>query len=65
MTMDRRSFVATTAATLAAAQVHMRSPSDPLGVRPDFPITTERTYLNSAYIAPIPTPVVRAGAEFL
>jgi selenocysteine lyase/cysteine desulfurase len=65
MTMDRRSFVATTAATLAASQIHLRSPSDPLGVRADFPITAGRTYLNSAYIAPIPTPVVRAGTEFL
>lgn len=65
MTMDRRSFVATTAATLAATQVRMPGAPDPLGVRGDFPITAERTYLNSAYIAPIPTPVVRAGAEFL
>ena len=65
MTMDRRSFVATTAATLAASPLRVRVPADPLGVRADFPITTERVYLNSAYIAPIPTPVVAAGAEFL
>jgi selenocysteine lyase/cysteine desulfurase len=63
--MDRRSFVATTAATLAATKLRISTPSDPLGVRGDFPITAERTYLNSAYIAPIPTPVVRAGTEFL
>jgi len=63
--MDRRSFVATTAATLAAARLPLRTPDDPLGVRADFPITAGRTYLNSAYIAPIPTPVVTAGTEFL
>ena len=44
--MDRRSFVATTAATLAAAKVQMHTPADPLGVRGDFPITAQRTYLN-------------------
>ncbi|HWZ28511.1 MAG TPA: aminotransferase class V-fold PLP-dependent enzyme [Gemmatimonadales bacterium] len=73
MAIDRRSFVATTAAALAgAATGHPASrtsppggSSDPLGVRADFPITAERTYLNSAYIAPIPTPVVQAGTEFL
>jgi len=67
MRMDRRSFVATTAAALAAPAPALRVsiPSDPLGVRADFPITAERAYLNSAYIAPIPLPVVRAGSEFL
>jgi len=39
--------------------------SDPLGVRADFPIVADRTYLNSAYIAPIPRSVVAAGTEFL
>lgn len=63
--MNRRSFVAATAATLAASKLRVRTPDDPLGVRADFPITAERTYLNSAYIAPIPTPVVAAGSEFL
>lgn len=63
--MDRRSFVATAAATVAAGNLHVPIPSDPLGVRADFPITAERTYLNSAYIAPVPRTVVQAGAEFL
>jgi len=63
--MDRRSFVATAAATVAAGHLHVPIPSDPLGVRADFPITAERTYLNSAYIAPVPRTVVQAGAEFL
>jgi selenocysteine lyase/cysteine desulfurase len=62
--MDRRAFVATTAA-LAAGRVRVSVPADPLGVRADFPITAERTYLNSAYIAPVPRPVVQAGTEFL
>lgn len=73
MSADRRSFIATAATTLAASASgpiprSSRStprPDDPLGVRADFPITAERTYLNSAYIAPIPVPVVRAGTEFL
>lgn len=37
---------------------------DPLGVRADFPIVNERVFLNSAYIAPIPRPVVAAGTAF-
>jgi len=63
--MDRRSFVAATAATLAATKVRVTAPDDPLGVRADFPITAQRTYLNSAYIAPVPRAVVQAGSEFL
>jgi len=75
MSIDRRSFVATAAAIAASAAARPdpgppmrtfdRDPSDPLGVRADFPIVAERTYLNSAYIAPIPRPVVAAGSEFL
>ncbi len=75
MSIDRRSFVATAAALAASAAVRptqaAKSPdfdmgnSDPLGVRADFPIVAERAYLNSAYIAPIPRPVVAAGTEFL
>src|SRR6266516_1607980 len=75
MSIDRRSFVATAAALAASAAVRptqaAKSPdfdigdSDPLGVRADFPIVTERAYLNSAYIAPMPRPVVAAGTEFL
>jgi len=73
--IDRRSFVAS-AAALAASAVRpphlLDAPSaaapvgpDPLGVRADFPIVAERTYLNSAYIAPIPRTVVAAGTQFL
>jgi selenocysteine lyase/cysteine desulfurase len=73
--IDRRSFVAT-AAALAASAIRPHAafaapapfdtgPSDPLGVRGDFPIVAGRTYLNSAYIAPMPRPVVAAGTAFL
>ncbi|MDQ8164463.1 MAG: aminotransferase class V-fold PLP-dependent enzyme [Gemmatimonadota bacterium] len=78
--LDRRSFVAATAA-MAAASVTVpaettasvadataqgrSSIDDPLGVRGDFPIVRERTFLNSAYIAPIPRQVVAAGTAFL
>ena len=39
--------------------------NDPLGVRDDFRIVQSRTFLNSAYIAPIPRQVVAAGQAFL
>jgi selenocysteine lyase/cysteine desulfurase len=47
----------------AASSSHTRS--DPLGVRADFPVVRDRTYLNSAYITPVPTPVVAAGRAFV
>src|SRR3989442_14202177 len=68
MSIDRRSFVARVAALAASRAVRPTQtpkPSDPLGVRADFPIVAERAYLNSAYIAPMPRSVVAAGTEFL
>jgi selenocysteine lyase/cysteine desulfurase len=68
--LDRRSFV-TAAASLAASitiqseSLPMHPADDPLGVRDDFPIVRELTFLNSAYIAPIPKQVVAAGQAFL
>ena len=44
----------------AAAQ----NDDDPLGVRRHFPIVDQVTYLNSAYIAPVPQQVVDAGIAF-
>ena len=41
------------------------SAEDPLGVRGDFPVVEEVVYLDCAYIAPSPTPVVEAVREFL
>jgi selenocysteine lyase/cysteine desulfurase len=74
MPIDRRSFM-TAAASLATAAalgpdaVAAESPcvpdsDDPLGVRKDFPIMTNRTYLNSAYSSPIPRQVLRASQAF-
>jgi len=74
--LDRRSFVVAAASIAAASVTHpstspamtvppVASGDDPLGVRGDFPIVTERTFLNSAYIAPIPMQVVKAGHAFL
>jgi len=75
MTLDRRTFVATAASLAAASVAHPSSAvampparaleDDPLGVRGDFPIVTKKTFLNSAYIAPIPKQVVAAGTAFL
>ena len=38
---------------------------DPLGVRPDFPVTGELTYLDGAYITPSPRQAVDAAQAFL
>jgi selenocysteine lyase/cysteine desulfurase len=76
MSIDRRAFVTSAAAIAAAAAVGSPQAiavpanlgvgqSDPLGVRGDFPIVADYTYLNSAYIAPIPRQVVAAGTAFL
>jgi selenocysteine lyase/cysteine desulfurase len=75
MSISRRQFVVS-AASLAASAVaagadQMTTPgsaasaADPLGVRNDFPIVRSRTYLNSAYIAPVPNQVVAAGRAFV
>ena len=76
MPLDRRAFVTTAASLTAAALVNPTAGTamptslperadDPLGVRGDFPIVANRVFLNSAYIAPIPTQVVAAGYAFL
>ncbi len=59
--------------TLASASVVSAAPTDarvthaddPLGVRVDFPIVRTRTYLNSAYITPVPRQVAAAGHAFV
>jgi selenocysteine lyase/cysteine desulfurase len=77
MPLSRRSFVANAAALAASAAplgVARAAPplepvgpraDDPLGVRDDFPVTADRTYLNSAYITPVPRQVVTAGQDFI
>ena len=52
--------VAATRPTAVAAQT-----PDPLGVRHEFPAATRRTYLNAAYIAPVPRVVAAAGRAFV
>jgi selenocysteine lyase/cysteine desulfurase len=77
MTLSRRSFVTTAASltavaasrgvepALASVPSDARGDDDPLGVRNDFPIVREGTYLNSAYITPVPRQVVAAGQAFV
>ncbi len=73
MSIDRREFLAATAALAATTAI---TPSragaitdppgdDPLGVRGDFPVASSRTYLNSAYITPSPRQSIAAGQAFL
>lgn len=72
--IDRRSFLTAAAAAAAGSQMSVpdagASPppapgDDPLGVRADFPVVRHKTFLNSAYITPIPQQVVAAGQAFL
>ena len=71
---SRRSFLASAASVSAAAALSPSLPNgapvsagddDPLGVRADFPVTADRTYLNSAYITPVPRQVVVVGQDFI
>jgi selenocysteine lyase/cysteine desulfurase len=76
--LSRRAFLAAASlaagvpgGTVAAAprqasrESEARSADDPLGIRADFPVATSRTYLNSAYITPVPTVVAAAGRAFV
>ncbi len=80
MDFSRRLFIAATASAAAgisstavranaANSVQASSQAgpgdDPLGVRADFPVAGQRTYLNSAYITPVPRQVVAAGQAFV
>lgn len=71
---SRRSFLASAASISTAAvlspslsegRVLAAGADDPLGVRPDFPVTADRTYLDSAYITPVPRQVVAVGQDFI
>ena len=70
MTIDRRSLlsaglVAGAAPAVAQAGAQAGAPNDPLGVRGDFPILQNgRTFLNGAYVMPIPRQVVAAISGF-
>ena len=80
MDFSRRLFIAATASAAAgisstavrANAANSAQPSsqagpgdDPLRVRADFPVAGQRTYLNSAYITPVPRQVVAAGQAFV
>ena len=67
MKLDRRAFLASSAAGLAAASrpVSVSAADDPLGVRDDFPAAASGTYLNSPYITPSPRAVEEAGIRFV
>ena len=62
MPIDRRSFL-TAAAAVAfdEAPLLAATAADPLGVRGDFPVTANRAYLNSAFIAPVHRAVLAAS----
>ncbi|HJO37498.1 MAG: aminotransferase class V-fold PLP-dependent enzyme [Vicinamibacterales bacterium] len=70
--LDRRSFLKTAAATgLATLPASARARAlgksaqdDPLGVRDDFHVTREQTYINISLVGPMPTPVYEAAIEF-
>jgi selenocysteine lyase/cysteine desulfurase len=69
--MDRRSFLKTGAAfgmaTLPAApggSAPLSAGDDPLGVRKDFPVTEKMTYINCAYVGPMPRVVHAAALQY-
>lgn len=61
---SRRLFLQALAATAAVRPVTAQA-SDPLGIRAEFPAASEKLYLNSAYIAPVPRAVAAAGRAFV
>jgi selenocysteine lyase/cysteine desulfurase len=66
--LDRRRFleISSGAAGFLALEAGRAraAEDDPLGVRRDFPVLRDGLYLNSAYIAPVPLPVVEAARTF-
>lgn len=70
MTFDRRQIVTGALTALAGASAgpalaKVSNGADPLGVRGDFPIVEQDlTFLDSAFITPIPRQVAEAGAAF-
>ena len=69
--IDRRSFLKTTAAaglaTLPArlrGSQALRADEDPLGVRAEFPVTQEMTYINMSYVGPMPRVVHEAALKY-
>jgi selenocysteine lyase/cysteine desulfurase len=69
MDVGRRGFLAALpmvgSFTSAPRSTQPPAAADPLGVRADFPAAVEQLYLDAAYIAPTPRPVVDAGRVFV
>lgn len=68
MPIDRRSFVAAAAGITAAirpGRVLGAQQRDPLGVRSEFPIVDNHTFLNCAYIAPTPKVTIAANQAYM
>lgn len=69
MDVTRREFIGSVSAAAVVTQLRadgqVVAGDDPLGVRGDFPVVEEGVYLDSAYIAPSPTPAVEAVQAFL
>ena len=67
--IDRRSFLKTTAAGLAvlpgSTRTALKDEDDPLGVRSDFLVTEKLTYLNTASVGPFPNVVREAGLAWV
>ena len=68
MDLDRRQFLEISAGAAGFLPLEAgragAAEDDPLGVRRDFPVLRDGLYLNSAYIAPVPLPVVEAARTF-
>ena len=68
MDFTRREFLGTVTAVAAltesAGTADGQTEEDPLGVRSDFPVVNEGTYLNSPYITPSPRQAVEAAQSF-
>ena len=68
MDCTRREFLGTVSAATAMTAVSCAPPTqrgdDPLGVRSDFPVIGESTYLDSPYITPSPRQAVEAAVAF-
>lgn len=70
MTVSRREFLGTLVSVPAVRALYpdvlikSKSEEDPFGIRGDFPLLNDTTFLNSAYIGLCPPSVVKAGCEF-
>jgi selenocysteine lyase/cysteine desulfurase len=68
MPYTRRQFLESVSAAAALSGIARTAVAqiddDPLGVRQDFPVVNETTYLDSAYITPSPRQAVRAVQDF-